>query len=104
MVHCFSSLVKNKQALRKLSTCERAQEKRFIDTNQLKHHVQSDIFWSQTEGYLELLQPVADDILAAEGDERSLLIAAKIFTELEEAISSSVSKNPALKSEEQFIL
>ena len=103
MVHCFSSLVNNKQALKKLSICESAHENSLIDTNQLRHHLQSDIFWAQTEGYLELVKPVADAILAVEGDERSLSIAAKIFTELEQTIKNTVSSSPALKSEEKAI-
>ena len=91
MVHCFSSLVDNKQGLKKLSILESAHEYGLIDINQLWHHLQFDIFWAQTEEYLKLVKPVADAILSVEGDEKSLSLAAKVFTELELEIKNTVS-------------
>ena len=55
-------------SLKKLSVCDAAQEGGLIDTNQLRHHLQSDIFWAKTEGYYKLLKPISDAITAAEGD------------------------------------
>ncbi|MCL4134444.1 UNVERIFIED_CONTAM: hypothetical protein GTU68_003358 [Idotea baltica] len=43
IVPCLESLTKNKQALKKLSNCEEAQDGNLIDSNKLRNHLQSDV-------------------------------------------------------------
>ena len=96
--------MKNKSTLKKLSISEAAEKERLIDTNQLRHHIQSDVFWSKVEGFNKLLKPIADCIAVAESDTTSLSVAAKIFEELKETLKQGLSASPVLKSEEKSFM
>lgn len=99
LVHCFQSLLANKQVIKALAIDENIAEV-VNKHSSLKKHALSDIFWDRVKGYCSLLEPIASTITAIEGDKPTISQCLPLFNKMIENTLEKLTECPLTGNEE----